>query len=279
MTLAGDRRFIRRNFAAASAFPRCPRLTRFCCADLPPHSRTLGKRAGHLRHGGRGRLHFRPVRGRRRLPADTAPDLLRHSAGGFGRHRRAADRRLVGLGGPELLAAAADRPEARNRPAAGRHRRQQHRRAGLQRAALVGPARPHRVARLRHLPRPHRRADAQRVGARHDQRAARAAGAAAPPRPAQLGARPALQDALQEVAALRQRHPDHRARRRHRLSRRAARHRRRLHHGAGADLPPARADQRGHRHVAGPDRGDHGGGDGPARDVEPVGRPDPGASS
>src|SRR3954465_4507499 len=65
--------------------------------------------------------------------------------------------------------------------------------------------------------------------------------------------RPAAADALPEIEALHERHPDRRAVALRRLCRRGARHRRRLHRGAGAALPlPRAADRRG-RDVAVPD--------------------------
>ena len=56
-----------------------------------------------------------------------------------------------------------------------------------------------------------------------------------------------------QLEALRQRHPDRRAVALRRLCRRGARHRRRLHGGAGADLPLPRAADGGGRDVAVPD--------------------------
>ena len=138
LTGAQHGRFIRRT-SVRPAFPRirsCPPHCRR--ADLSAHSRDAGEHADRPRHGRRGRLPVGPVRRRRRLPADAALDLFRHSAGGLGRHRGAADRRLVGLGRAQLLAAAADRPQARHGAAARRHPGQQPRRAGVQCAA--GPA-------------------------------------------------------------------------------------------------------------------------------------------
>ena len=76
---------------------------------------------------------------------------------------------------------------------------------------------------------------------------------------AQLDPRPAAEDALPPLEALCERDPGHRARLRHRLPRHGARHGRRLHHGAGADLSPARADQRRDRHVARLHADHHGG--------------------
>ena len=102
---------------------------------------------------------------------------------------------------------------------ARRPRRLGGRRLRLPRAPLGRPARPHHRARLRRLPRLHRHDHAAGIGARAVARALRPRRASARPRPSQLDPRPAAEDAVPPLEALCERDPDHRARRRHRLSR------------------------------------------------------------
>ena len=66
--------------------------------------------------------------------------------------------------------------------------------------------------------------------------------------------------------------PDRGARNRHRIPRHYPGPRRRLHHGAGADLSAARADERRDRHLARLHADDHGGRDGAARHRQQVRR-------
>ena len=97
--------------------------------------------------------------------------------------------------------------------------------------------------------------------------------------PPQLDPRPAAEDALPALQALCERHSDHRARLRHRLPRHDPRNGRRLHHGAGADLSPARAVECRHRHVARLHADDDDRGDDPARHGQQVRRRDAGAGA
>ena len=109
------------------------------------------------------------------------------------------------------------------------------------------------------VPRRRRRADDDRERRHHAPRASGQPRYGAQDGPAQLGARPALQDAVPAFEALHQRHAAGRHRRLRRLLGSHHGRRRRLRHGAGHDLSVARADQRRHRHLAVPDRVRHGG--------------------
>ena len=206
--------------------------------------------------GGGGRLPVGPVRRRRRLPADAAADLLGHSAGG----RRSP---------PAPTRSSPPRPRARSRywrrgtidfklatvllaggivgTALGVLR--------LRRAAPRRPARPHRLALLRR-PSSARSAALMLVESVRAIINARARPAGAARRPGQhnwvhgLPFKMRFKSSRLYVSVI----PIIVLGVVHRLPGDAARHRRRLHHGAGADLPAARADQRGHRHLAVPDR-------------------------
>ena len=130
-------------------------------------------------------------------------------------------------------------------------------RAAGRRAAPLGRVRCVRRRLLRHLSWRHRHPDADRKHQHHTPGARRQDRCGAPLRSAQLGARAAAQDALSPLQALHQRHTALAARA---VRRSAGGHHgcgRRLHHGAGDDLPAAHADQRGGRHLAVPDRVSH----------------------
>src|SRR5690606_38702294 len=89
---------------------------------------------------------------------------------------------------------------------------------------------------------------------------------------ASVVSRPAVEDALSPLEALRQRHPHRHPRHAHRLRRRGARHRRRLHPRPGAHLSLPHPGRRRRRHVPLPDPLHHDGGDAAACRHQPVGR-------
>ncbi len=144
------------------------------------------------------------------------------------------------------------------------------RRPGLQRHPPRRPARAGHHALLSRPVRRHRVDDA--VG--EPQGDAEGEGGrprAAPPRRASRLAEMAAADALPAFGALCQRGPARRPRGPDRLHRRAARHRRRLHHGPDAALSVPRACLGRGGHLALPDPGHHDGGDRAARGEQPVG--------
>ena len=183
--------------------------------------------------GGDGRLPVGIVRCWRGVPADAAPDLFGHSLAGGGRLGHRSGRRRLDLGGAVLLAARRHRPASGALSGALRHPWRLRGRRHLQRPARRRPARSRHLPLLRRLSRLGRRPHAAGSRARPRQAAARpgrSRKAAAPP---QLGARTAPASAVQTLQALCQRPAGSGHRRRARLSRRAARHRRRLHPRAG----------------------------------------------
>ena len=129
--------------------------------------RDLGESPGHAGPWRGRRVPLGHVRGRRRLPAHAAPDVLRHSAGHRRGDRRQSDRRLLGVRGARAMAAGQYRFPHGPR-ADRRRRRRRHRRRAPGRA--VEQARPRRrlhLARLCDLSRRDRLADACRELPRH----------------------------------------------------------------------------------------------------------------
>ncbi len=234
-----------------------PRTPDDAFANLPPDRRPARERLPHSGVGAGGRLPLGHVRHRRRLPDDAAVDLRRHLAGGGGGERVAADRRCAVLRLSLPLAARHPRFHARRHVVDRRRPRHGAGRLAVHIAALGRSTRPLDRALLRHAARHHRRADGDRGPARHQSRAPRRPRRSAPARQSHLDPWPAAENALQALAHLHLGHSGMGHRPVDRLSRLRARHRRRLHPGADADLSLARADDHGHRHLHPADAGDH----------------------
>ncbi len=239
------------------------------CGNLPSDRRPPREHFPAARDGSSGRIHFRDVRHRRRLPDDAIAHLHRGVARGRGGDGIDPYRRLVDVRRRVLLAPPRHRPRARPDAAGRRHRRHPGRGVAVHLVAQDRPARHHHRYCLRAAAHLGRRHDG---GGRRPRDAAAApgqAGAAAPFRQPHLDPRPAAEDAVQAVPHLRVRGAGGRDRMDHGFRRRDPRHRRRLPPGADADLSPPGADQRGHRHLDGPHARHHGVGDGAPCDDQP----------
>ena len=223
-------------------------------AALPARRRNVGECLHIPRHGRGGGLPVGHVRRRRRISDDAAADFRRDSRRGRRRHRNRADPCLIGVGRPGAMAAAQRRRQDGGRAAGRRPCRLHGRGAAGRRASARRCVRFLRRRLLRHLSGRDRHPDDDRKHQHHSPDPRRQGRLRAASGPAQLGARPAAQDALQPLQALHQRDSAGVARLIRRLAGGHHGRGRRLHHGAGNDLSAADADQCRGRNVAVPDR-------------------------
>ena len=166
------------------------------------------------------------------------------------------------------------RARSNTRPDADRRRPNRHhgRRHAVHAVAPARPARSHHRGVLFAAARHRRDDDDHRERERDHARARRTPGRNPPSRQPPVDPRPAAEDAVQGLQDLRLGDPDLDHRLRHRLHRRRDGHRRRVHAGAGADLPDPRADRRGDRHLDGAHSGHDGLRDRHPRRHQPSGR-------